>query len=158
MIGWKSTLHDLLSCFGSQHIRVRKTIWSLVFVFNLTFLKLKSCDSSLAWTLDFDMITEVRFSAVANQGIRSPLASVSLRSRVVTRTVGDITFLLLWNAIYCYFRLPGASFGDMTVCEMEAGLAFSSTIIKFKGKALPVCSQQRSDHRCFLQSYTAETL
>ncbi|XDV26988.1 hypothetical protein PO909_030591 [Leuciscus waleckii] len=32
------------------------------------------------------MITEVRFSAIANQGNRSPLASVSLRSRVVTRT------------------------------------------------------------------------
>lgn len=70
------------------------------------------------------MITEVRFSAIANQGIRSPLASVSLRSRVVTRTVGDITFLLLWIAIYYYFRLPGASFGDRTVCEMEADLAF----------------------------------
>ncbi|XP_039532407.1 rho GTPase-activating protein 21 isoform X2 [Pimephales promelas] len=31
------------------------------------------------------MITEVRFSAIANQGNRPPLASVSFRSRVVTR-------------------------------------------------------------------------
>lgn len=47
------------------------------------------------------MITEVRFSAIANQGNRSPVASVSLRSRVVTRMVGN-HFLVTLN---CYLLL-----------------------------------------------------
>lgn len=51
------------------------------------FLELRSFYNSLL--VNLEMITEVRFSAVANQGSRAPLASVSLRSRVVARTVGD---------------------------------------------------------------------
>lgn len=35
------------------------------------------------------MITEVRFSAVASAGNRSPLSSVSLRTRLVTQQVGS---------------------------------------------------------------------
>jgi len=95
------------------------------------------------------MITEVRFSAIANQGNRPPLASVSFRSRVVTRMVG--------NHFSCYYELL---FIDIIlgclVLPLERCLCvkwrlffLSSGIIKFKGKTLPDCSQLRSDQICF---------